>query len=967
MIELIDVHKGYPDKKGKTVRALKGISYRFPDTGLIFIVGKSGSGKSTMLNLLGLLDNYDEGQLLIDGKPSNDLTERERDTYRALNIGFVFQEFHIIDKYTIGKNISLALEIGQQEVTDEQIAETLGKVGLAGFENRFARGVSGGQKQRVAIARAIIKNPKIVLADEPTGNLDSVTCREIFELLRELSKENLVIVISHDIESAHRYADEIVELSDGKIVDIYNGDGTTDTVRMTVDKVDQKQINELLDSGKKVVLVKKPKTPTESQTGTQTETQSTPQTKSSDSAKTTKQLDLNTRTRLPFMSSLKLSFLAMRAKWVRMTFTILLSMFAVTFFGFADMIGRFSLNSILAEDIEKQGLPFIPFSAFVVDDDGFFTTHERVLMDERHQTAFGNTGLDYATQFWLPHHTHASVLFHEEFFPGTPWTYWGQTVHGVIEAEGPGALGLDLVAGRWPEPDAFATEIVITNFMLERYKLFGIVQANPDMSIQPIWGRHRRGSGVGNNFNYTPGVSRTVESFDDIYGITIAENLTFGFVEGWYRRRLLRIVGMVEFDISRYESVSSINTPTRNITDDQRDLLRRASQSNSTVHNNFFALPGFHYEYMRHTNHHHLHVGSTLSLGDNSMSNQYNRKIDGFLPGGNQGDPQSTTLDPAFVANLPAALAPGSVPKMVLSANLLWSLLSQDKMDEFLAQTAANPYDPTHAELREALNKAIVYFDVFNKTLDFSIDRYFHRHGGNPMHFAGQVTDIQIVGVHWWWGNEFFACQNFYDQLVMQPIVNFLVPAETRGQRTSIMSTVNNRGGFTLTDGEDEQAFIFRVTGGNTFALYQLENMFSLFISIFRLASLVFALFAILLTYSFIAASINARKRDMGILRSLGAGRMDIVGIFTKEGVIIAALKIIFACVLCFVGFYFVNRFFISQLGYIAEAYTLISFGWRQVLLMGAVTIGGVIIAIAIPIIRIARKQPVQVIRDVQN
>ncbi|MCL2846999.1 MAG: ABC transporter ATP-binding protein [Firmicutes bacterium] len=436
MIELRNVQKTYKDSKGREVQALRGISYKFPQTGVVFIVGKSGSGKSTLLNLLGLLDSYDNGELLVDGRPSNDLAGRERDTYRALNIGFVFQEFHIIEKYTIGQNISLALEIGQQDAGPEQIASALSKVGLAGFENRYARGVSGGQKQRVAIARAIVKNPKIILADEPTGNLDSVTSREIFDLLRELSRENLVIVISHDAESAHRYADEIVELADGKIVDIYNGDGTTDTVRLAVDAVNKKEVDALLDDGKKVVLVKKkekPPVPIE-----------TPPVNTIDTSK---------RVRLPFSSSLKLSMLSMRAKWVRMLFTVFLSMFAIALFGFADIIGQYSTNRIMAQEIERSGLPFVPVALMETDESSFIQIQERRTITEQHLEHFDALGLPYAKQYAFPIPVMPGTRFRYMFPNERDSDMLGYFVHGVVEVDSPeydnqpNSLGLLFIRG----------------------------------------------------------------------------------------------------------------------------------------------------------------------------------------------------------------------------------------------------------------------------------------------------------------------------------------------------------------------------------------------------------------------------------------------------------------------------------------------------------------------------------------
>lgn len=218
MIELKNISKSYKSKKSTNTTALKDISLKFPEKGLVFILGKSGSGKSTLLNILGGLDKYDSGDLIINEKSTKNFSNKDFDAYRNTYIGFIFQDFNLLENYSIEKNISLSLELKNEKVDKTKIKETLKIVGLEGFEKRKTNELSGGQKQRVAIARALIKNPNVILADEPTGNLDSVTGKQIFEILKELSKEKLVVIVSHDNENAKKYADRIIELKDGLII-----------------------------------------------------------------------------------------------------------------------------------------------------------------------------------------------------------------------------------------------------------------------------------------------------------------------------------------------------------------------------------------------------------------------------------------------------------------------------------------------------------------------------------------------------------------------------------------------------------------------------------------------------------------------------------------------------------------------------------------------------------------------------
>ena len=217
MIEIKNLSKIYNNKKDNEVQAIKNISLSFLDTGLVFIVGKSGSGKSTLLNLLGGLDSFNEGNISIDGKSLSDFTDKDLDYYRNHNLGFVFQEFNLLEDYTVYKNLELAMRLQGNVVSYQEIDKLLDDFQLKDLGKRKINQLSGGQKQRVALARALIKKPKIILCDEPTGSLDEENSRIIFQLLKKISQQNLVIVVSHDVDSALFYGDRVIELSDGKI------------------------------------------------------------------------------------------------------------------------------------------------------------------------------------------------------------------------------------------------------------------------------------------------------------------------------------------------------------------------------------------------------------------------------------------------------------------------------------------------------------------------------------------------------------------------------------------------------------------------------------------------------------------------------------------------------------------------------------------------------------------------------
>lgn len=200
---------------GKEVVALDKVSFALPDRGMVFIVGKSGSGKSTLLNMISGLDGFTSGKILAGKKSVGKMSPEEKEKYLGSYIGYIFQDYRLIEDFTVRQNIELAADISD---SGAQYEKYLYDVGLEGYENRYPKELSGGQKQRVAIARALIKKPKVVLADEPTGNLDKTTTKEILRLLKSISKDTLVILVSHNLRDADEFADRIIELSDGKVV-----------------------------------------------------------------------------------------------------------------------------------------------------------------------------------------------------------------------------------------------------------------------------------------------------------------------------------------------------------------------------------------------------------------------------------------------------------------------------------------------------------------------------------------------------------------------------------------------------------------------------------------------------------------------------------------------------------------------------------------------------------------------------
>ena len=218
MLRLTEIKKDYPVADG-FVHALKGVSLSFRKNEFVSILGASGCGKTTLLNIIGGLDKYTSGDLIINGVSTKKFGDKDWDTYRNHSIGFIFQSYHLIPHQTVLQNVELALTISgvSKEERRQRAIDALDKVGLKDRINNKPNQLSGGQAQRVAIARALINDPEIVLADEPTGALDSTTSVQIMELLKEISKDRLVIMVTHNPELADKYSTRIIRLLDGEV------------------------------------------------------------------------------------------------------------------------------------------------------------------------------------------------------------------------------------------------------------------------------------------------------------------------------------------------------------------------------------------------------------------------------------------------------------------------------------------------------------------------------------------------------------------------------------------------------------------------------------------------------------------------------------------------------------------------------------------------------------------------------
>lgn len=217
MIEVKNLSKKYNAGKSNEVDALSDINFDINDGEFISIIGKSGSGKSTLLHIIALIDNFQDGDLIWDGESVKSFSNKKLAEYRNSKIGLVLQDFALIPEYTVLENVTLPLMFNKVRNKKKLALEALEKTGMKDYANKISSQLSGGQKQRVAISRAIVNSPSLLLADEPTGALDSVTSQEIMDQFRKINDNGTtVIIVTHDNEIAHS-CKRIIRISDGKL------------------------------------------------------------------------------------------------------------------------------------------------------------------------------------------------------------------------------------------------------------------------------------------------------------------------------------------------------------------------------------------------------------------------------------------------------------------------------------------------------------------------------------------------------------------------------------------------------------------------------------------------------------------------------------------------------------------------------------------------------------------------------
>lgn len=460
LLELKNVQKTYATKGGVTFRALSNVSATFDGSGLVYLVGASGSGKSTLLNVIGGLDGYDGGEVTVAGRNMKTLKKSEIDSLRSTMIGFVFQEFNLIDTLTVKENVALALDM-QSDTDYEKVFAALKSMGIEDKALSKTKDLSGGQRQRVAIARALVKNPRIILADEPTGSLDSATSEEVTAILKEISLTRLVIVVTHDMDTALAQGDRIIEMKDGKIYRdvvrkkegeeavVSDAEFFSDTL-MTVPKgvkltdADVADVNRAIkESGRKTfvnietdprkmkALFPNLREAVEIGQNGETEKRNEPA-KSGEfvpyrGSKTKQESVEFKRSRLPFRNVLLLGLNNLNFKKARLALTVIVAFIAFALFGASQALANFNEKTAIAETIRGDKISRVSLS---VAGWGYYDEKDVAALEK------AGAGAKVYPQYGLAF-----------FLDGSMTSGSSQVFSNVVEAENVTDLGYTMLAG----------------------------------------------------------------------------------------------------------------------------------------------------------------------------------------------------------------------------------------------------------------------------------------------------------------------------------------------------------------------------------------------------------------------------------------------------------------------------------------------------------------------------------------
>ena len=1002
MLELKNLTKIYRTKGGSETKALDDVSVSFGETGLVFLLGKSGSGKSTLLNLAGGLDEPTSGEVIVMGKSSRDFSGSDFDSYRNTFIGFVFQEYNVLNEFNVEDNVSLALELQGKTKEKEKVKQILEEVELGAYAKRKPNTLSGGQKQRIAIARALVKDPQIIMADEPTGALDSATGKQVFDTLKQLSKTRLVIVVSHDREFAEQYGDRLIELKDGKIIsDMMKveeapekldgnltkiGDNVLTVKKGKPDRETLRAIEKFLEDSDSDILLSRGEAENASFKRVNHITDEGAYERFNDTdegALGIKQYEGEKtkfiRSRLPAGKAIKIGASGLKLKPVRLIFTILLSVFSFVMFGLFSTLMLYNGNSVL-------------INSFMQSD------YEYVSLNKQYEVTVTYTGEDYSYKNYnSAKFTPAEVkeLGGANAF-GTYSVYMSNFRNVILNSNNsnyyiPSVSNIGIlpanhllrgkITGKYPVKE---DEICVSSYLLE---------CMINAEFYPL---DEKGD-ISRN-------AKTIRSATDLIGEQIST----------YNKNYT-VVGVFDsgsipskYDALKEDSVQGnymLSWEFQNYISEGLHSLAFADKSLvDTLDSSDY---GEYVEYFDYCN------NNYVILSENDTDKQLYSASSVKVYESNTTSPQ-----------LPVVWLDGSKTKLndnqlITSVEFVYRYYNEKYSEEWNKLEELRPQYEDYGEDYDAYQAAYEEWEAKRQELDDtysdfnnacnaiqsgeywdSEDQEWHKlttgernecikiikdfvdgslsvslYSSNYMSGAySRVGDYEIVGFYYFESNKYnqwgyYCSQSFYDKAG--------VYLNNRVETTKYVPEADATYGHIFTPIEKSQDALktffskLLVTNPETDVVYGLDN--SLYDSvtmineligelslIFLIVGIVLAVFAALLLFNFISMSISNKKKEIGILRAVGARGTDVFKIFLSESGIIVGICTLIALIGTVILTFVINNLLKAEAGL---QVTLFVFGPLSVLLMVAIAVVVAVISTFLPVYFAARKKPVESIR----
>ncbi len=966
MLEVIHLTKLYKTKGGADVRALDDVSLRFPEKGMVFLLGRSGSGKSTLLNVCGGLDSPTSGEIVVKGRSSKDFTQSDFDSYRNTFVGFVFQEYNILDEFSVEDNIALALELQGKPKDKKTIEKLLADVDLSGYAKRKPNTLSGGQKQRIAIARALVKNPEIIMADEPTGALDSSTGKQVLDTLKKLSENKLVIVVSHDRDFAEQYGDRIVELKDGKIISdvskaraksaalsanltvsgdtlcVKSGAALSDTdfeavkafLTRTEGSVvisgDQreislfKQVSRLQDDGSKEVF-----RPTD-------EKQTPKKEYSPDDSRFI-------RSKLPARHAVKIGISGMKSKPLRLFFTILLCTVSFVMFGLLSTMMVYDEEATMKSNLRSSDYTTMSVSKryrmTVERGEGEYFS----ALEEEQETPFTPAEVEaYRERFGsaVP-----AIRFEESFYNANQSDLYYRNENSYAIPASKADLSEKMICGVLPEKD---DEICISSYQADCFIENGLRDPDKNNTLYTLTDK-----------NSLLGKKAVL---DDIF---------------------FTIVGI--YDCGEIpSSYNSLKNPTteydyqlENAFRSDVELYQAAVFSDSRF-NSLFGLEKDFYDFFS---------PREIEIEDNNTRFYYTYfgKLRYKVPylffeeGKTQLNKGEVVLSPsAFVEFFKTAITDkqntlfgGELDEFILQylntlkdgLSLADRLLSLDC--GYNTQTGENLDAETISEYAADIFAFMKEWDISLNT--FRLENYSLSHPFTPVGITlTNNRGYRRIPSYYILTDEETAKtldeSPFYNTNDARQITNYkvpddalydaiIVPYDHSAAQTDFLAA--NAGNWKADD--SKLTLNCAVAQGVQSASQTVDSLYKILLY----AGLAMAVFSALLLCNFISVSISYKKKEIGILRAVGARSFDVFKIFFSESLVISVICILLSCAGGIVACHFIN----AEVSALLAGASIFVFGPLSVLMLVGVALVTALVATFLPVYHTAKKKPVESIR----